>query len=141
MAEVFAEDERANSRTVKSCGPDAPMLASNCRNAAHCDDDGDNKAGHRGEHEISRNAVVQGMPDRIRRACGDYTRMLFICIRGCGCTDAPGIPCALSFEGREFHSARARFASRGCGGVSLRCNDTGALPLPLWERVGVGGIY
>ena len=33
--------------------------------------DGDKKAGHRGEHEISRNTIVQGMPDRFRCACGD----------------------------------------------------------------------
>ena len=31
--------------------------------------DGDNKAGHRGEHEISRKTIAQGRPDCLRFTC------------------------------------------------------------------------
>jgi hypothetical protein len=40
-------------RTEKSCGPDAPVLASSSRKATFADDGG-KKAGRRGEHEGSR---------------------------------------------------------------------------------------
>jgi hypothetical protein len=36
-------------RTVKSCGPDAPVLASSFAGAKASRDDGGKKAGHRGE--------------------------------------------------------------------------------------------
>jgi hypothetical protein len=48
-----ATDERANLRTAKSCGPDAPTLASSWRKAFPPATVA-NKPGHRGEREISR---------------------------------------------------------------------------------------
>jgi hypothetical protein len=48
-----AKDESAFLRTEKSCGPDAPVLASSLRKATFADDGG-KKAGRRGEHEGSR---------------------------------------------------------------------------------------
>ena len=61
-------------------------------NAARCDDDGDKKP-VTGEHEISRNAVVQEMPDRFRRACGDYARMLSIfAYEAAGALTRPAFP-------------------------------------------------
>jgi hypothetical protein len=41
---LAAQDERRKKRTVKSCGPDAPMLAFSRDNALHCAGHGDNKA-------------------------------------------------------------------------------------------------
>jgi hypothetical protein len=48
-----ALDGRCGWRTEKSCGPDAPVLASSSRKATFADDGG-KKAGRRGEHEGSR---------------------------------------------------------------------------------------
>jgi hypothetical protein len=48
-----ATDERAGLRTAKSCGPDAPTLASSFPGAIRASDGG-NKPGHRGEREGNR---------------------------------------------------------------------------------------
>src|SRR5258707_4848150 len=48
-------------RTAKSCGSDAPMLASSLANFRGTTVS--NKPGHRGEHEVSRKTIAQGEPD------------------------------------------------------------------------------
>src|SRR6202051_1464238 len=48
-----AADESAILRTAKSCGPDAPTLASSSRGASFLGATVANKPGHRGEREIS----------------------------------------------------------------------------------------
>ena len=50
---IAATDERSRSRTAKSCGPGAPVLALSCASQVRASDGG-KKAGHRGEHEVSR---------------------------------------------------------------------------------------
>ena len=74
-----ARDGARRKRTVKSCGPDAPMLASSRAKAHALRDDGDNEPGPTGlktnlnplvtvakgirrreEHEVSRKAIAQG---------------------------------------------------------------------------------
>ena len=70
---MAAQDECRSSRTAKSCGPDAAVLASSLRmridpngsNAAFADDGG-KRAVHRGEHEVSRKATAQGRPECFR---------------------------------------------------------------------------
>ena len=47
-------------RTAKSCGPDAPMLASSLRQ--HPQATVATKPGHRGEREISRKTIARGRP-------------------------------------------------------------------------------
>src|SRR5258707_9796067 len=47
-------------RTAKSCGSDAPMLASSLREEAQATVS--NKPGHRGEREVSRKTIARGMP-------------------------------------------------------------------------------
>src|ERR1700722_15379857 len=49
-----AADESATLRTAKSCGPDAPTLASSSREASFLGATVANKPGHRGEHEGPR---------------------------------------------------------------------------------------
>ena len=51
--EVAAVDERSLSRTAKSCGPGAPVLALSFVGQV-LRSDGGKKAGHRGEREVSR---------------------------------------------------------------------------------------
>src|SRR5258708_381065 len=50
------------TRTAKSCGSDAPMLASSLREEAQATVS--NKPGHRGEREVSRKTIARGMPGR-----------------------------------------------------------------------------
>jgi hypothetical protein len=59
-------DERRVRRTAKSCGPDAPTLASSSREASFLGATVARKPGHRGEREISRKTIAQGMPDCLR---------------------------------------------------------------------------
>ena len=56
-----ATDERIELswRTAKTCGPDAPTLASSLR--INPRNDGGKKAGRRGEHGISRKPLRAGM--------------------------------------------------------------------------------
>ncbi|SIO32953.1 hypothetical protein SAMN05443247_04026 [Bradyrhizobium erythrophlei] len=51
-------------RTAKSCGPDAPMLASSLRIQSQATVA--RKPGRRGEHEVSRKTIAQGRPDCLR---------------------------------------------------------------------------
>src|SRR5437870_13614716 len=50
------------TRTAKSCGPDAAVLASSCADS-FLRGDGGKRAVHRGEHEVSRKAIAQGRPE------------------------------------------------------------------------------
>jgi hypothetical protein len=67
------------------------------------------KPGTPRERGISHKTIVQGMPV-VRRACGDC-RLLFL-LGGPWVRPAPGIPCALPFEGDgkaklgQIHAAR-----------------------------------
>src|SRR5260221_14758598 len=62
-------------RTAKSCGSDAPMLASSLREEAQATVS--NKPGHRGERGVSRKTIARGMPGDFRCDRGDYARVLF----------------------------------------------------------------
>src|SRR2546423_8696741 len=92
----------APTRTAKSCGSDAPMLASSLREEAQATVS--NKPGHRGEREVSRKTIARGMPGDFRCDRGDYARVLcFISHARPRVHWAPGIPCALCFR-RGKHS-------------------------------------
>jgi len=58
-----------------------------------------NKRGHRGEREVSRKTIARGMPGDFRCDRGDYARMLILFACEAAALRAPGIPCALCFEG------------------------------------------
>src|SRR5258708_1161785 len=66
-------------RTAKSCGSDAPMLASSLREEAQATVS--NKPGHRGEREVSRKTIPRRMPGDFRCDRGDYARVLFSFVR------------------------------------------------------------
>jgi len=51
-------------RTAKSCGSDAPGLASSLREEAQATVA--TKPGHRGDHEVSRKTIAQGRPGCFR---------------------------------------------------------------------------
>ena len=102
-------------RTAKSCGSDAPMLASSLREEAQATVS--NKPGHRGDHEVSRKTIARGMPGLLRCTCGDYARVLcFISHARLWVHWAPGIPCALCSQRRErFLQNLGRLAPRERG--------------------------
>ena len=79
-------------RTAKSCGPDAAVLALSSREAKLLEGDGGKRAVHRGEHEVSRKAIVQGRPECFRRTCMLVCRLL---------------PCALARETAGAASTRS----------------------------------
>ena len=57
--------------------------------ASHCACDGDNKAGLRGEHGISRQTVARGKPDDPAVPVVTYSCAFYFCTRGCGCNGHP----------------------------------------------------
>ncbi len=98
-------------RTAKSCGSDAPWLASSLREDAQATVT--TKPGHRGGHEVSRKTIARGMPGLLRCTCGDYARVLcFILHARLRVHWAPGIPCALCYRGTLSCKARAHRAAR-----------------------------
>jgi hypothetical protein len=52
----------APARTAKSCGPDAPTLASSFRGVIPAQATVARKPGHRGEHEVTVKTIAQGRP-------------------------------------------------------------------------------
>src|SRR5258705_2531886 len=98
-------------RTAKSCGSDAPMLASSLREEAQATVS--NKPGHRGDHEVSRKTIARGMPGLLRCTCGDYARVLcFISHARLRVRWAAGIPCALFSWANGLLQHLGRLATR-----------------------------
>jgi|GEM_PF-6937835 len=94
----------------------------------HCAGDGGKKARSPGR---LRRKPLKPLRRECRTRFGDlwwtYSYAFFICMRGCGCGEASGIPCSLFFRGTMTGKARAKFAarrrSRGClifGSVRIR---------------------
>src|SRR5213080_1688723 len=99
-------------RTAKSCGSDAPMLASSLREDAQMTVS--NKPGHRGEHEVSRKTIARGMPGET----GVTVVTMLVCFilfrtRGCGRIARPAFPAPSVISGRMiFAKPRADRAAR-----------------------------
>jgi hypothetical protein len=117
--EVQRSPWRGRSRTAKSCGPDAPMLASSFAemhppNRAGCIEDlrsdGGKKAGHRGEREASRN------PSR-RESRFDPVEPVVISCASCahdrGCNRHPAFPAPSAFLGGRFRSKSRALRAAG----------------------------
>src|SRR6266404_6896992 len=127
-------------RTAKSCGSDAPGLASSLREDAQATVA--TKPGHRGDHEVRRKTIARGMPGDFRCDRGDYARVLcFFRTRGCGCIGHPAFPAPSVFLGAN-RSCKTSGASRreiaevyppGCLKIkSGKLNEAvAALTLPL----------
>ncbi len=98
---VFTPDETPK-RTAKSCGPGAAMLALSL--AEFSQGDGDNKPAHRGEHEVSRKAIAQGMSECFRSpvcSCAPNAQFLAHETAGAACTRHSLRP-LLRERGNEF---------------------------------------
>jgi hypothetical protein len=89
------DDTNADGKAVWSWRPDAGVKWCGAIRAATVA----NKPGHRGERGISRNTIVQGMPD----CCGEPVVTMLVCFiiirtRDCGCTKHPAFPAPSDFS-------------------------------------------
>src|SRR5258706_5038767 len=106
-------------RTAKSCGSDAPMLASSLREEAQATVS--NKRGHRGEREVSRKTIARGMPGETGVTVVTTLVCLFFYTRGCGCIERPAFPAPSDLRRREIHAKLARKrAARSRGRVCMK---------------------
>jgi hypothetical protein len=103
-------------RTAKSCGSDAPGLASSLREEAQATVS--NKPGHRGEREVSRKTIARGMPGDFRCDRGDYARVfVFIPHEAAGASSARHSLRPLNFRADGFcknSDASRRENARSC---------------------------
>src|ERR1700692_1231568 len=99
------------TRTAKTCGPDASVLASSWRIDPH--NDGGKKADHRGESGISRKPLrgeCRVIPvTRCEYSCAYLLPIAHTRLR---VHRAPGIPHALCFQGRTLIANLGRIAPR-----------------------------
>src|SRR5712675_2731834 len=125
-------------RTAKSCGSDAPMLASSLREEAQATVS--NKPGHRGEREVSRKTIARGMPGET----GVTVVTMLVCFvlfrtRGCGCIERPAFPAPSIIEGHRL-AKLGRIAPRECGGASgiqRHCERREAIHLAAQRKNGL----
>jgi hypothetical protein len=99
----FAKDDRRRSRTVKSCGPDAPMAGVKLlRSSRFLRATVTNKLwSRRGEHGISRKPLRrEGRSVSAEPVCSCAFSLSALHMRP-RVQRAPGLPCALSFFGGE----------------------------------------
>ena len=96
-------------RTAKSCGPDAPTLASSFAGSFPVQATVAKEPGHRGEHEVTVKTIAQGRPDVFGEPVVTVLVCFFISHARLRVHRAPGFPCALCFESDHFSgTTRAR---------------------------------
>src|SRR5438552_18682933 len=107
-------------RTAKSCGSDAPMLASSLREDAQMTVS--NKPGHRGEHEGNRKTIARGMPGETGVTVVTMLVCFFISHARLRAHQAPGIPCALCLSRANAScTTRANPAARSRSHILFGC--------------------
>jgi len=99
----------ALTRTAKSCRSDAPGPASSLREEAQATVS--SKPGHREEREVSRKTIARGMPGRSGVTVVTMLVCFFHLHARLRVHRAPGIPCALCFEG-SFGDQLGRYSRR-----------------------------
>ena len=125
-------------RTAKSCGPDAAVLASSRPEVHALGDDGGKRAVLRGEYEVSRKAIAQGMPECSGCSCM-LVCVLFAhnCTRDRGCSKHPAFP-APSFEGEGFSKPRADHAARTRSRITRHCERSEAIQSTCYAEKRTG---
>src|SRR6266566_4024210 len=112
----------APTRTAKSCGSDAPMLASSLREEAQATVS--NKPGHRGEHEGSRKTIARGMPGETGvTVVTTLVCSLHLSHARLRVHRAPGIPCALCFLWAEGFTHSSGTSRRGNAESRRHCEE------------------
>jgi hypothetical protein len=122
-----ARASAGQARTVKSCGPDAPMLASSrvemcpaqpgLRYIANPQGDGGKKAGHRGDHVISRKPLRgESRDDPVEPVVYSCA----FCAHDRGCNRRPAFPAPSILEEGQICARLGRTAPRECGRMFCR---------------------
>jgi hypothetical protein len=102
-----ASDEGAILRTAKSCGPDAPTLASSFARGNFRETTVARKPGHRGERGISRKTIARGMPGVSGvTVVTTLVCSFYFCMRGCGCIERPAFPAPSDFRERKVRERK-----------------------------------
>jgi hypothetical protein len=123
----------APARTAKSCGPDAPTLASSFRGVIPAQATVAKEPGHRGEHEVTVKTIAQGRPDVSGESVVTILVCFFISHARLRVQRAPGFPCALVFSwANGFQNSGAQ--RRGKVDLCLLSNRC------LWLTRGLGGM-
>src|SRR5438876_1807080 len=108
---VFSCRTKTPGRTAKSCGPGAAMLASSLWSYPQVTVA--KKPAHRGEHEVSRKAIAQGMSECFRCPVCSCAPNAQFGTRDRGCSAHPAFPAPSIFEGgKEFASLGRNRAAR-----------------------------
>jgi hypothetical protein len=102
-------------RTAKSCGPDAPTLASSWRERFRWRRwQTSPVTGESAKQPLKPSRA--GMPGDPGATVVTNARAYYHTTRGCGCNGHPAFP--TPFVGRKVHAQLGRIAPRECGGVS-----------------------
>jgi hypothetical protein len=114
-----ALDEWRLMRTAKSCGPDAPTLASSWRKRFRWRRWQTSPVTGESAKETVK-TIARGMPDVsgvtvVTNACAFYH-----CTRGCGRAERPAFPAPSDWRGRDSTADLARNARRDRGRISRR---------------------
>jgi hypothetical protein len=88
-------------RTAKSCGPDAPTLASSLRVMIRRRRWQESPVTGESAKEPVK-TIAQGRPDRSGEPVVTYSYAQHFCIRGCGCIRHPAFPAPSVFGGAKF---------------------------------------
>jgi hypothetical protein len=104
-------------------------------NASHCAGDGDNKAGLRGEHGISRQPVARGKPDDPAVPVVTYSYAFYFCIRGCGCLLRARLSLRPHLSEGHCLSKLGRHSRRENGDACTEKMETRSAHRPLCKRL------
>jgi len=92
---IDARRRRASMRTAKSCGPDTPTLVSSLSRLTSCRRRWQ-QARFTGEStKETVKTIAQGRPGISGEPVVTMLACFYFRTQGCGCTEAPGFPCAL----------------------------------------------
>jgi hypothetical protein len=112
--------ERRVKRTAKSCGPDAPTLASSVRKMLRRRRWQQSPVTGESTKETVK-TIAQGRPDCSGEPVVTMLVCFYFCTRGCGCGRASGFPCALCFEKGLVFLHNPGASRRGKGNPCLSC--------------------
>ena len=132
VAACGAKTNAHSQRTAKSCGPDAPTLASSwpqCSRIALAMVT--TSPVHQGEHEISRKTIAQGRPDRSGEPVVDLLVCFSFLHTRLRVHQTPGFPCALHFGVADLCARLGRIVSRE---ARIRGSHQARLALTIVDR-------
>src|SRR5882724_12958179 len=109
----------AGTRAAKSCGPDAPTLASSFAESISVRRWWQTSPVTKESAKETVKTIARGMPGDFRCNRGDDTRVLPThCTRGYGRIGRPAFPAPSVFEERNYMQSSGANVPRECGGTA-----------------------